>query len=232
VGNSDRFLGSFRAIEGELRRRAGGDRGLTFAELLRQGEDGVVRRYRLDLREFAELRNAIVHAADDTLLAEPTDAAVERIEHIRSLMEAPPRLDTVLGRRKVATTEPEARIRDAVLTMHRNGFSQLPVYDDGACVGLLTAGGVAAWVARMLEVNDGLLEEASVGEVLAYEEDPDTCAFLPPSATVFDAMDLFLSHARRGHHLHAILITDGGRRDGRPLNIVTVDDVPRMAEAL
>ena len=231
VSNADQFLAAFRAIEGELRRRAGVDRSeLKFAELLRRDSSGVIEAYRVDLREFAQLRNAIIHASDESLLAEPTDAAVQRLERILALVKSPPELMEVIGSREVTVVAPTTRVRQAALLMQHNLYSQLPVYEGAAFHGLLTSSGVAYWLGRTLELSDGLLKDVAVEEVLTYEEDPETYEFLPTSATVFDALVSFERLAQQGRALNAILLTEGGLRDARPLNIVTAYDVPRMRQ--
>lgn len=232
--NSERYLAAFNAIEGTLRRRLGGDPSLTFHQLLRQlaPSDRAVRSAQLDLQEFAELRNAIVHARSGQVLAEPNDEAVGELERIRSVIEAPPRVDAVIGRREVVTTDPEAPIRAAAEVMRRGNFSQLPVFRAGAFHALLTTSGVSRWVAEMLTSNDGILEDAPVQTVLAFEEDTEVCTFLPPTATVHQALEQFEKFAARGHQLQAILISEGGRANASPLNIVTVYDVPKLAQSV
>jgi len=61
--NSERFLEAFNQIEQELNNRFRPGIHIGFSELIRrmQPQDTVVTRFATDLREYAELRNAIVH---------------------------------------------------------------------------------------------------------------------------------------------------------------------------
>ena len=91
--NSDTFLTIFSAIESWLRQQACSDRSASFFQLV----DGVafrnraVTRYRDDLKEFADLRNAIVHErSDGHVIAEPNDRAVADFQRVRAALLNPP----------------------------------------------------------------------------------------------------------------------------------------------
>jgi hypothetical protein len=71
---SGRFLNASAPIEKHLRTIVDGERYVTFAALVDKASAGsaVVRRYRDDLREYGDLRNAIVHERSDGYpIAEP-----------------------------------------------------------------------------------------------------------------------------------------------------------------
>jgi len=73
-----------------------------------------VRRFREDLREFADLRNAIVHdRMHDEVIAEPNSWAVERIGMIANLLTAPPAVIPLFEKR-VFTVDEEQSLGEAV----------------------------------------------------------------------------------------------------------------------
>jgi hypothetical protein len=84
--NSERFLNAFVAIEKYLQNKCGLNQWETFSQLIFVASKSMpeVRRYRYDLREYGELRNAIVHdyRGDGYVIAEPNTIAVESIEKI------------------------------------------------------------------------------------------------------------------------------------------------------
>ena len=201
---------------------------MTFAELLRKERNPAVRSNSDDLREYANLRNAIVHAGTRKVLANPTDEAISDINRIRRAIEEPPRIDGAIGRRQVVTCGPSVLVLEATGMLVDGNFSQIPVYDGRAFVALLTAETIARWVGAMLQKHDGLLEDAPVSEVLAHTEDADNTVFMPPSASVFEALDSFDAYSRRGKTLDAMLVSEGARRDASPLNIATIYDVPAL----
>ncbi len=209
-----------------MRRRAGGDPKLTFSELLRGERHPAIQRNREDLREYADLRNAIVHRRTLRLLAEPTDEAVADIARIRQIIEEPPRIERAIGVRKVVTCRPGSSVLEATQQMVASNFSQLPVYDGRLFIALLTAETIARWVGARLQTLGGMLEDEPVNDALAYTEDADNIAFLAPAASVFDVLERFDEYSASGKSLDAILVTDKARRDAVPLNIATIYDVP------
>jgi hypothetical protein len=86
--NSDRFLNAFNSIERYLREFAKQGKETRFYALvdLASNSNPAVRRFKDDLKEFADLRNAIVHErTDGHVLAEPNDKAVNEIAAIPNL---------------------------------------------------------------------------------------------------------------------------------------------------
>ena len=91
----ERFLAAFTLIEQTLRRKWGEASGREsvrrMVDVLSK-TDPAVRRFKDDLEEFSELRNAIVHEriSPEYLIAVPLAPAVERIEAIAKALSEPP----------------------------------------------------------------------------------------------------------------------------------------------
>lgn len=137
--------------------------------------------------------------------------APSAIEEIRKIIEDPPRVLQVL-QVSVQTCHGDDLVGSAARQMYDGDFSQLPVYEDGSFVALLTAETVARWLAACLESGIGLVGEAPVREVVGYAEDPDNHQLLGREATVFDALRLFEEYSERGKSLDAIVVTHAGGR--------------------
>jgi hypothetical protein len=91
--NADRFLTAFVSIEKYLRRRTESDRLISFYALIEKTvqKDASVRAYEIDLKEYADLRNAIVHErSGGQPIAEPHDDVVRRIELLTDIITRPP----------------------------------------------------------------------------------------------------------------------------------------------
>lgn len=232
--SGDRFLDAFAAIERLLRQKAQARREDRFYGLvdIAANRDPAVRRMATDLKEFADLRNAIVHErGGGHLIAEPHETTVRRLEEIRLLLEQPPQLGS-LFRRPVSVAAPKEEVGAVAKVMRDGDFSQIPVYDQTRFVGLLTAETVTRWLAAMLADGVGLVEDAPVGDVLLHTEDPaHHCMFLARSSTVFDALDAFERHGAQGWSLDAILLTHSGGPDQVPLAIITTFDMPTLIAA-
>lgn len=213
---SSRFLDDFAAIKKHLRKPVKGDRHVPFAGLVARAaaKDAAVRRLRDAPLELAELRNLVVHNYSRTApLASPSEHAVGRIEAIKEELLSPPRRHPAFAR-TVATCRPCDPVGVAARKMHEGSFSQLPVYDDGRLVGLLTAETLARWLAARLAGGLGLLEEEPVAAVLKHQEGGRDWQLLGHAATVFDALEAFEACHRSGRVLDAILLTPHGSEAG------------------
>jgi hypothetical protein len=146
--NSSEFLEAFYAIEDWLRRRAQAGPGADFhevVELVADGHGGVRRCAHL-LKKFGRLRNFLVHEySRDRPMTVPTPYAVERIAALRDELISPPALHSV-SNQPVVMCGPADPVGGAARKMRDGPYSQPPVYDGGAFVGLLTAETVARWV--------------------------------------------------------------------------------------
>ncbi|HWQ23387.1 MAG TPA: CBS domain-containing protein [Gaiellaceae bacterium] len=231
---SDRFLEAFNAIDRLLRRRFRIDRGKGFFAVVEiaAARDRAVKRYELDLKEYADLRNAITHErTDGRAIAEPHPDTVASLESILERLTRPPKVGE-LFRHRVERADVGEPIGRAAKAMLDGNFSQVPVYDASRFVELLTAETLARWLAHELASGVGLVEEASIRDVLRFTEDPEHFAFLGKGDTAYDALAMFDDFTRRGKSLDAILVTESGKRDERPLGIITVFDIPKLIGAV
>lgn len=84
MNNYERFMNAFTAIEKYLRKYKTSDKTHeSFYGLVEKAKkkDAIVRQYELDLKELADLRNAITHErTDGHPIAEPYPSTVDLIE--------------------------------------------------------------------------------------------------------------------------------------------------------
>jgi CBS domain-containing protein len=234
VPNSDRFLEAFAGIERWLRRAASAERGATFYQVVDRAAErnAAVRRHRHDLKEFADLRNAIVHErTDEHVIAEPNARAVTGIQRLETLLTSPPRVLPHF-QRKVATTESEWPLGRAAALMSTRAFSQLPVLRSGRVVALLTANTIARWLGD--RAGDGIvdLSGTTVTEVLRFAEDLENHVFFGRAAALAEVLERFDEFESRGKVLDAALLTHGGRSSESLLGIITPHDIPRILAIL
>lgn len=231
--NSDRFIAAYNRIDRYLRKRTGmTDRGKkSLSAMVDQASDNhrAIRQYADDLKELAEVRNAIVHDRRDTpMLAEPTDWAVERIEEIQRVLSSPPTIYPKYCSIEVHVLNPSQSLADAVVLMSQNDFSQIPVYDNGKFLGLLTTDSITMWLGRCAADDIFSLDETAVRDVLTAPDHENNVEFRARSATVFDALDCFESWLRCGKQLAGLLITDSGRPAEKLLGLMTVWDLAKV----
>lgn len=231
--NSDVFLGVFSEIERWLRKQLRAERSVPFYQLVERASsrDPRVRHFRYDLKEFADLRNAIVHERSDShVIAEPNEHAVETFSQIRDALIRPSKLIPQF-QKPVATRRAQDPISRALQDMHHGDFSQMPVIGaEGNVVGLLTARTIVRWLA-VVSANGTPSMDTPIVEVLSHTRNPEHYLFLARSAPLHEAIERFESAAERDRDLDAILITHGGDPAQKLLGILTVFDLPDILDA-
>jgi predicted transcriptional regulator len=228
--NAERFLNAFIKIERHLRKLTNEDRGTRFSTLVSSASRShpAVKRYETDLKEFADLRNAIVHErTDGRPIAEPYDQTVEELERIVTLLLKPPALIPPFQSKVVAltTSDPVSR---AVEIMLKNSFSQVPIYEDKEFIALLNTNTIARWLGASIAQDIFSLSETMITDVLGFMENEDNCLFFGRNNDIFDVLECFQQWEQQGKRLEAILITADGKRNQSLLGIITVHDLAKI----
>lgn len=232
--NSKRFLNAYASIESYLRNHVGGLKHSSFYELVDAAYkiNSVVRRFSISLKEFGDLRNAIVHERQGGyVIAEPNSRAVNEIEHIAQLLFKPPTLIPMF-QKQVITLSVSDPIAEAVKMIIEHSISQIPITADGRFTNLLTTNTIARWLGAMASDDIFSLNDTKISQVLKYTEDRTCHAFLSKSKSIFDALELFQDYEMRGKRLEALLITEKGRPSEKIIGIMTVTDLPKGFSAI
>ncbi len=224
-----RFIHLYNRLSDHLRETTDADKRASFAEMVNRAaqKDAAIRAVENQLKEFADLRNAIVHHRDypATIIAEPSEAALLEFTAIVEKALAPRRLLPTF-RRSVRVFSTEERLVEALRYMRDHEYSQV-VVRDGHGLALLTVEGVARWLEQQAEAESIGIADVTVGDACACEV-PDTVEFMGGQRTLFEAREAFAAiGGRRQPRLFAIVITRNGRPDEPPLGIVTPWDVLR-----
>lgn len=227
TARAEAFLTAFNAVEQALKERTGLDRHESF----RTAAHRFVKAHRWWERDFeamlafADLRNVIVHERYDPYeyLSIPSTHVLEEIQAVRDRLLRPTRADEAFAR-EVASLEVTQSVLEALREVGGRAYTQFPVYQNGAFRGLVTGNGIAHWLAHVMEHEDvSLLDfaERTVGELLDYEEPRNDHAFAARDTPAEEVLHLFAENAQ----LEAVLVTEHGRSDQKPLGIATRWDV-------
>lgn len=234
------FLAAFNDIEAFLRSELEAKKSDSFKWMATQAaKRGVISRDQADdLKEFAELRNAISHGEyrDFRPIAEPLQETVDEIKHIRNaLLEPTLAVDVVGYDQSIVTLSPDDAVGDALRAIRESGHTQFPIYHDGTCVGLLTTNAIARWVAEELETADSIdaatIENTTVADALELSGQHDTAVFLPRTATAAAAVDALTTPLASGALPRLGIVTEHGNADQRPIAVVNSTDIPHLTEA-
>lgn len=233
TAQAQRFLDIYAHLERHFRKQLAADNTRSFSVMVKElsSRDRAVGRFRDDLLQWHDLRNAIVHErrGDGKVIAEPLLEAVDEFEKIARILSDPPLLSSRF-QREVARVSPTDMVSSATEIMRTQGFGQLPVYDGNVMQGLLTANTVARWLS--VQWADGVAVDASVAEVLSNVDDTSHWITLGRAANYLDALHAFDDAFDRGKKLDAIVLTHSGKRTHKPIGILTAADIPELLNVI
>lgn len=230
------FLAAFNDVEAFLRETLGAKKSDSFRWMVTQAaKQGILSRDQADdLKEYAELRNAISHSEyrDFRPIAEPLQETVDDIQALRDSLLQPTLALQVIGQDgKVVTFAPKDLIQDALRAIRETGHTQFPIYDAGTCVGLLTTNAIARWVAAGLAHTD-TIAPTTIEAALELSGRHDRAVFLPRTATAASAVDALSTPFESGALPRLAIITENGRPDQRPIAVLGATDIPALTEAM
>lgn len=228
--NSQEFIDSFVAIEMHLRTLVGGSY-MPFHQLVFEAGklNKIVRYYELELNEYAQLRNAITHTrtGQSKIIAEPHDDVVKDIKKIQHAISEVKRILDVFTS-GVYSVDVNDDLKSVLKYKHEHGYSVLPVYREGVYHSMIHAD----LYMRATEVGLGKSEFETIGDLIAYSDPKDRVVFLPINASLVDALSVFNEQQIKGTKLIALIITESGYTNQKPLGILTVKDLPKVLSNL
>jgi RNase P protein component len=229
MDRTQQFLNRFNELEQFLRDATNSKREVPFGSLIGRTsqQNAAVRRYERDLREFADLRNAIVHEHPrGHVIADIRKEALDEFTAMADQIMAPERVYP-LFRREIHVYQENDRLTKAVKDLWESGHSQIIVRVDKMLT-LLSSQGITRWLGSQVNGQAIDLADASVGDALTYEEEGGI-AFLSRNAPLDEARELFLSFpTRHSQRLRAVVITENGRPTEAPLGLITASDLVEL----
>ncbi len=234
MNNAERFLNAFSQIEHELHRILDLKEHWRFFDLIRKAAklNPVIERFKYDLKEYGELRNAIVHdRTGGEVIAQPNNEVVENLERIVSLLLEPPKV-LPLFQKEVLTLSISDALSNAIKQMSHFSYSQVAIRENDAVVTMLTSNMLIRWLGETLHDENFDLNAISVGDVLSEVGREDNFRLVAAHATLFEVLDLFSQHQNEGKKLESVLITEHSHPHEPFLGIITNRDLPKLQQEL
>lgn len=196
--------------------------------------DSTFRKHKLILHSFGELRNAIVHdfGRDNMeIIAEPHLKQVELFERIlREVMDPPKALDTIAVRFKnLYTASMEAPVREVMTNMTREGFSYVPVMEEGRMIGVFSDETIFQYVRQEGFVD--IRKEFRLKDLALYltveAHEKETFQFASRKESVADLEERLVNTSKGEKRLEVVFLTENGRPEEKLLGMVTVWDLAK-----
>jgi len=231
IRNSERFLTAYNRIEKSMEKAIGFSGYMPFFKLVDRAKNvnAIVRKFEDDLREYAGLRNAIVHHRTDVeyAIAEPHDDIVELIEYIDRELSKPKTVGEMF-QRKVHTLRSSDSLDKGLKLIREYKFNQIPIYEDRKFMGLITTEGITYWLADQYANGDISREIPTLLDIYRLEKKKNTYRFISKEVSVYEAEEYFKNSVVKGKRLDALLITENGLVEEKLLGIITPLDLIKI----
>jgi predicted transcriptional regulator len=227
--NSERFLVAFNLIEKQLKAIIRENHYISFykAVEIASKTNPEVRSFREDLKEFSDLRNAIVHERTEPnfIIAEPHDTVVQKMEFIVKEISKPKKV-IPLFQKEVTLFQAHDTLIDALTSIDQYQFSQFPVYSDNKFIGLITESGITRWLSHVRHKDVISFSEVTLQDIVTYEEVGNTYRFISRETNIYEMKEIFLQQIESEEpKLNALLITHHGKPNESLLGIITAWDI-------
>ncbi len=224
-----KFLQLFNALEGALKASLNRDNYSSFSKLIAEESkrDLYIKRHKDVLDKINTLRNVLVHEEGNVIIAVPTEETLAILEKIVNRY-IQPKLVYDLCNDKVESIKSIETLQIALSTMEKKGFSKLPVYEDGHCIGLLTGNMISRWLRKNLDHHiylDDLLKMTLTKDVMAYQKTKDLIKMIPRSINVNEFITLVVKEPSPSG---VYIMTEHGSASEKPISIITSSDFPLL----
>lgn len=221
--NAEKFIALYNEIDHILRTMLHEEVWVGFRELVERSAkfNRVVREYEDDLKQIGDLRNVIVHRTTDKIIAEPSDFIIDLTKKIRDLLKEPPKVIPQF-QKEVVIADANETILKLARTMKQLNFSKIPIYINGEFLFLATAETLVRYFA---ENSDKELSATKIQEMESFAEHKDNYRFVSKDTDIFQVADIFEIYYRNKQKLDAVIITEHGEKNEKPIGIITQFDV-------
>lgn len=226
--NARLFLDAFVSVEKSLNRIVKPEGYVPYQQLIDlASESNRVVRNRMDsLKEYGELRNAIVHqrGAKMEIIAEPSDSVTKDIIRISHLLEKD---QTILcyATQPVNILRCNYTVEEAFQLMKKVNLSKIPVYENGKCIGLLNMSVIASWLI------EGRSKKATIKELIDAEGS-ERVVFINRYAHIQEVIEMFDQAMQKGNKAPVVLISEHGLPTEKPMGILASYDLTRIITML
>lgn len=200
------------------------------SSLVNTTQDRVVRQFERDIRQFIELRNAIIHQSTDRAIAEPYSETVEALRKLVQDIERPKTAWDIATTNliKVALDDNLSSIVEQMARMH---ITSLPIVDEKHVLGFISESTIVRIVDNSFEKSGALIDEAKVKDIAydqPYGDSFDVYAYVTRKVTVYEVEDMFNDAIKHGKRLLAVIVSDSGTASSTPLGIITAWDLYKI----
>ena len=225
---SEEFLDLYKQLETTLElmyQKAKRKYSSVVFEYLKSRESEPIRG---DLETCREIRNLLTHNANvgGVPVVEPSRPVIEMLQGVLQYVKKPPlALDYATRGEQILKAALRQRVMRLMEVMEKNGFSHVPVLEDGEFCGVFSIGTVFQVTLHSKKRIDKDTTLAELKELIPIKEHNENYIFLPKTATYIEARRNFEHIRAKNRRISVVFITETGKQEERLLGMVTPFDV-------
>ncbi len=225
------FIRTFEEIVREVNGRAGAPSSHSF-EIERASErDGIVRKNRALLMYIRDVRNALQHPKhrSEGHAIHVSEAFLDEVRALLKFLRNPPTANSVgVPRKQIKVAHLTDRLGDLADEMKRNGFSHLPILDEGgAVIGVFNEAAIFDFLWSEAETIVG--RRMQISDILAHcrldANHTETFTFVTPRTLADDLVETFLVLKSPTTRVGAAFVTASGKKSEPLQRLITPWDV-------
>jgi len=150
MSNAQTFLTLFNKIEHFLDQLNQSTEHYGFRRLVDNlsKDNDLVANYKLELVDYLELRNAIVHKSTGKPIAEPYPEVIKKMEQIYDALSNPPKAMKI-ATKPVYFCTTKTPIVEIIKEMNSNFYTSIPVYHQDQFIGVFSDNSLTRWLAHI-----------------------------------------------------------------------------------
>jgi predicted transcriptional regulator len=227
--NAQKFLDLYNELDQIFAKALGQYDYESFSQRIRQliPRNPVVRRYKDDLYQLGNLRNAIAHQSKDgPAIAEPFDETVGLLHRILEEFKNPKRVIPEF-QFEVFSVKSETPLIDLLTEMKEKDFSQAPILDDaGNVIEVISTNTISRWLFGEYKNEYIDLTAAKISDLTPYIETKANYSLISRNTTVYEAAEQFLKKSKeKQSKLDCMMITHSGKVGEKLIGIVCIEDI-------
>ncbi|WP_158860975.1 CBS domain-containing protein [Lunatibacter salilacus] len=227
--NAQKFLDCYNELDKAFAKTLGQSEYASFSQRIKEliGKNSVVRRYKDDLYQLGNLRNAIAHQSKGGIpIAEPYQETVELIESILKEFKNPKRVIPDF-QFDVFCVNSDTPLINLLQEMNAKDFSQAPILDAGGkVIEVISTNTISRWL--FSEYKNQLIDltAAKVSDLMPHIENTGNYTLIPRNTTVYEAAEIYLKKSKeKKSQLDCMIITQNGKPSEKLMGIVSIEDI-------
>ena len=237
--NSEVFLQKYRILEGLLEKRYEGQKINCSSVVIAYIREDDSEPVRVDLDLLREIRNILSHNAcsDGSAVVQPSDEMLDKLDNIIEYVRRPHRAcDFGTPASQVFSAHPNDFIFSVMRTMHKNGYSHVPVQEHGVVTGVFSMRCVFEYLAENgMDSLDKNARISLLGDSIRLErENGERYMFVSEDTSIVTVRRAFQRYTERNRRLSAVFVTRSGNPREKLVCMLTpwnvLSDRPLMKE--